>query len=160
MRVIYSPRYRIDLGLHVFPTRKYQLVHARLIETGVINPSSVVEPEPAGWDELALVHTPEYLADIRDGTMSVDDVARLELPWSAEMVEGFRLMAGGTIQAALIACGLEVRSLKSEVRSLKFVVARRLSRALSRAAIERSPPFFFVLPLEPRRSPLSSMGLK
>jgi len=116
LRVIYSPRYLIDLGLHVFPTRKYQLVHARLIETGVISPSSVVEPEPAGWDELALVHTLEYLAKMRDGTMSVDDVAQLELPWSAEMVDGFRLMAGGTIQAALIACGLGVGRLKSEVR--------------------------------------------
>jgi len=115
LRVIYSPGYRIDLGPHVFPTRKYQLVHARLIEAGVINSSSVVEPEPAGWDELALVHTPEYLAKMRDGTMSPDDVAQLELPWSAEMVEGFRLMAGGTIQAALIACDLERRSLKSEI---------------------------------------------
>jgi acetoin utilization deacetylase AcuC-like enzyme len=110
LRVIYSPRYRIDLGLHVFPTRKYQLVHARLIETGVINRSSVVEPEPAGWDELALVHTREYLAKLRDGTMTPEDAAQLELPWSAEMVEGFRLMTGGTIQAALIACGLEGRS--------------------------------------------------
>ncbi len=79
MRLIYSPRYLIDLGLHVFPTRKYPLVHARLIETGVITPSNVVEPRPAGWDELALVHTPEYLAKMRDGTMSSDDVARLEL---------------------------------------------------------------------------------
>ena len=106
MRLIYSPRYLIDLGRHVFPTRKYPLVHARLIETGVINPSNVVEPRPAGWDELALVHTLEYLAKMRDGTMSPDDIARLELPWSAEMVEGFRLMTGGTIHAALIACGL------------------------------------------------------
>ena len=105
MRIIYSPRYWIDLGLHVFPTRKYQLVHARLIETGVLNPANVIEPEPAGWDELALVHTLEYLATMRDGTISPDDVAQLELPWSAEMVEGFRLMAGGTIQAALIASG-------------------------------------------------------
>jgi acetoin utilization deacetylase AcuC-like enzyme len=106
LRLIYSPRYRIDLGRHVFPTRKYPLVHARLIETGVIDPSNVVEPGPAGWDELALVHTLEYLAKMRDGTMSLDDLAQLELPWSAEMVEGFRLMAGGTIHAALIACGL------------------------------------------------------
>ena len=29
------------------------------------------------------------------------DVAQLELPWSREMVEGFRLMVGGTIEAAL-----------------------------------------------------------
>lgn len=39
MRVVYSPSYRVDLGRHVFPTQKYQLVHAKLLETGIIVPS-------------------------------------------------------------------------------------------------------------------------
>ncbi len=115
MHVVYSARYRIDIGPHVFPTEKYQRVHARLLEAGVIQPSDVVEPEPATWDELALVHTAEYLAKMRDGTLLPEDVAQLELPWSREMVDGFRLMTGGTIRAGLIATGSEVRSLKSEV---------------------------------------------
>jgi acetoin utilization deacetylase AcuC-like enzyme len=105
LKVVYSARYRIDIGLHVFPTEKYQRVHARLVETGVIRPADIVEPQPATWDELALVHTEEYLAKMREGRLSREDVEQLELPWSAEMVDGFRLMAGGTIQAALIACG-------------------------------------------------------
>jgi acetoin utilization deacetylase AcuC-like enzyme len=104
--VVYSPRYRIDIGPHVFPTDKYQRVHARLVETGVIQPSDIVEPQPAGWDDLALVHTAEYLERLRDGAMSPEEVQQLELPWSREMVEGFRLMTGGTIEAALLACGL------------------------------------------------------
>jgi len=98
--VIYSPRYRIDLGLHVFPTEKYRLVCERLIELGIVQASDIVEPQPASWDDLALVHTVEYLAKLRDGTMTDDDVAQLELPWSREMVEGFRFMVGGTIEAA------------------------------------------------------------
>ncbi len=106
MNVVYSARYLIDIGLHVFPTRKYELVHARLIDEGVVHPSDVVDPGLASWDELALVHTKEYLSKMRDGTMSPEDIAQLELPWSAAMVDGFRLMTGGTIQAALIACGL------------------------------------------------------
>jgi len=114
--VVYSARYHIDIGLHVFPTTKYRLVHARLLETGVIQASDVVEPRPAGWDELALVHTTDYLSRMRDGTMSAEDVAQLELPWSQEMVDGFRVMVGGTIDAALLACGIELRSPKSEVR--------------------------------------------
>src|SRR5262245_6568012 len=105
MKVVYSARYQIDIGLHVFPTQKYRLVHARLLETGVIQPSDVVEPPAATWEELALVHTPEYLAKMRDGTMAAGDVAQLELPWSPEMVDGFRVMVGGTIQAAMIASG-------------------------------------------------------
>jgi acetoin utilization deacetylase AcuC-like enzyme len=100
MHVVYSPRYHIDIGLHVFPTRKYQLVHARLLEAGVIQQRDVIEPDSAPWEDLALVHTREYLAKLRDGTMSGEDIAQLELPWSPEMVEGFRTMVGGTAEAA------------------------------------------------------------
>ena len=107
MNLVYSARYHIDIGPHVFPTRKYSLVHARLIEAGTIRPSDVVEPAPAGWDDLSRVHTAEYLAKMRDGTLSTGEVAELELPWSAEMVDAFRVMVGGTIQAARIACGLQ-----------------------------------------------------
>src|SRR6186713_1540552 len=103
MQVVYSPRYHVDIGLHVFPTRKYQLVHARLLEDGVIAAHDVIEPQAAAWDHLALVHTREYLAKIRDGTLAQEDIAQLELPWSSEMVEGFRLMVGGTIEAARVA---------------------------------------------------------
>jgi acetoin utilization deacetylase AcuC-like enzyme len=99
--LIYSPRYAIDIGPHVFPTRKYRLVVERLLERGVIGPADIVEPEPATWEELRLVHTDEYLSKMREGTMTPEDIAQLELPWSREMVEGFRVMVGGTIHAAL-----------------------------------------------------------
>jgi acetoin utilization deacetylase AcuC-like enzyme len=108
--ILYSARYHIDIGPHVFPTRKYQLVHARLLESGVVSPSEVVEPRPATWDELALVHTASYLHAMREGTLSPEGVAQLELPWSQEMVEGFRLMVGGTVEAALMACGLKLQA--------------------------------------------------
>ena len=108
--IVYSARYQIDIGLHVFPTDKYRRVHARLVETGVVDAADVLEPEPASWDELALVHTPDYLAKLRAGTLALEDVAQLELPWSPEIVEGFRLMVGGTILAALIATGRASRA--------------------------------------------------
>ena len=104
--IVYSARYQIDIGPHVFPTRKYRLVHASLLESGLVRSSDLVEPKPATWDELALVHTPEYLARIRDGAMTAEELALLDLPWSAAMVEGFRTMVGGTVEAARIACGV------------------------------------------------------
>jgi acetoin utilization deacetylase AcuC-like enzyme len=113
--IVHAARYQIDIGLHVFPTRKYQLVLNRLLDTGIVRPSDVIEPQPATWDELALVHTTEYLEKIRRGNLSLDEQAQLELPWSAELVDGFRLMVGGTVRAALLACGAEVISRKSEV---------------------------------------------
>lgn len=100
MKVVYSPSYHIEIGPHVFPTQKYALVHARVLQAGMIQPSDVLEPQPASWDDLALVHTAEYLAKMRDGTLSDEDVMQLELPWSREMVDGFRVMVGGTILAA------------------------------------------------------------
>jgi acetoin utilization deacetylase AcuC-like enzyme len=114
MQAVYSDRYQIDLGLHVFPTAKYRLIAERLSRRPDI---TLVEPEPASWAQLALVHTAEYLAKMRDGTLGETEVDQLELPWSAEMVEGFRLMVGGTVQAGLLATGLEVRSSKSEGRT-------------------------------------------
>ena len=44
MRVIYSPRYAIDLGLHVFPTKKYRLVHDALLDLGLMQQGDVFEP--------------------------------------------------------------------------------------------------------------------
>ena len=68
MRVFYAARYRIDIGPHVFPTEKYGLVVARLLDAGTIQPSQIIEPDIATWDDLALVHTAEYLGKLRDGT--------------------------------------------------------------------------------------------
>jgi acetoin utilization deacetylase AcuC-like enzyme len=104
VQVVYSPRYCIDIGLHVFATSKYRLVHERLIETGVIAPADIIQPEPATWAELSLVHTPDYLQKLRTATLTAEEAARLELPFSSQMVEGFRLMVGGTLTAARLAC--------------------------------------------------------
>ena len=122
MKVIYSPRYQIDIGPHVFPTTKYRLVHARLLEAGVVHPADIVEPKAASWDELALVHTTEYLRKIRGGTLSPGEIGQLELPWSEEMVESFRLMVGGTLDAACLACG--VRRSPEELRRGRDAVAQ------------------------------------
>jgi acetoin utilization deacetylase AcuC-like enzyme len=105
--VVWSDAYAVDIGPHVFPTRKYRLVREDLERRRpALSPFDVVAPTPASWDDLALVHTSEYLRKIRAGTLTRDDVAQLELPWSQAMVEGFRLMTGGTILAARLAAGV------------------------------------------------------
>jgi acetoin utilization deacetylase AcuC-like enzyme len=98
MRVVFSPSYHIDIGAHVFPTRKYQLLYDRIRAS--FPDATFVEPQPASWDDLALVHTREYLQKTRTGDFSVAELAQLELPWSPGVAEGFRLMTGGTIEAA------------------------------------------------------------
>jgi acetoin utilization deacetylase AcuC-like enzyme len=97
MRVVYSERYRIDIGAHVFPTLKYQLVHHALAARGGYE---FVEPEPASWEDLEQVHTSAYLGKMRTGRFSTAELALLELPWAPQIVDGFRLMTGGTLLAA------------------------------------------------------------
>jgi acetoin utilization deacetylase AcuC-like enzyme len=103
--IVYSRHYGIDLGLHVFPTVKYRLIRDELERRQHELPAfEFVEPVPAGWDQLALVHSDEYLDRLRTGSLTGEEEAQLELPWSQQMVDGFRLMAGGSILAAHLAC--------------------------------------------------------
>lgn len=105
MRIVYSPQYHIDIGSHVFPTIKYQLLFASLERLGHLAGVEVIEPHAATWDELATVHTSEYLEKVRTGDLTPAEIAQLELPWAEEVVEGFRLMTGGTITAARLLAG-------------------------------------------------------
>jgi acetoin utilization deacetylase AcuC-like enzyme len=126
--IIHSARYRIDIGPHVFPTSKYDLIVDRLIRTSAVSREAIVEPDAASWADLALVHTSEYLQKIRNGTLTVADLAQLELPWSTDIVEGFRAMVGGTILASRFACGLSgsalsrpgLRDVHNPERSLEY----------------------------------------
>jgi acetoin utilization deacetylase AcuC-like enzyme len=101
--IVYSDRYQVDIGAHVFHMGKYAKVRDGLVARGLIDPAWLVEPAPAGWDELALVHSSDYLEKTRSGGFRASELALLELPWSPSVVEGFRLMAGGTIAAGRLA---------------------------------------------------------
>ncbi len=103
MDIVYSDRYDVDIGAHVFHMGKYATVRDGLVSSGLVTPEAFVEPAPAGWDDLALVHTGDYLQKTRDGGFRASELALLELPWSPEVAEGFRLMAGGTTAAARLA---------------------------------------------------------
>jgi acetoin utilization deacetylase AcuC-like enzyme len=96
--VVYSPAYVIDIGVHVFPTRKYTLLHDRIraSRTNV----SFVDPQAASWQQLRAVHAQEYLTKLLTGDFDLQELAQLEVPWSPQIVDGFRAMTGGTIEAA------------------------------------------------------------
>ena len=109
MKVVYSSRYTIDIGPHVFPTEKYHHVHERLQATSAPGFEGIVEPQTASWDQLALVHTDEYLEKVRTLSLSSEEIVELELPLNEPVVEGFRLMTGGTLTAARLARGAALR---------------------------------------------------
>jgi len=103
VQIVYSPNYAIDIGAHVFPTVKFRLIHDRLIEAGLAAPSEIIEPETASWEDLETVHTAAYLEKLRTGSLTLQEQATLELPWSPAIVDGFRLMTGGTRLAGRLA---------------------------------------------------------
>ena len=103
MKLVHSSAYQIDIGPHVWPTAKYDLVRARLLAGALVTSADFVEPVPASWEILALAHTPDYLARVRHVRLSPEEVARLEVPLTPAIADGFRLMTGGTVTAARLA---------------------------------------------------------
>lgn len=106
--VVWSPKYEVDIGPHVFPTRKYRLVRDRLTNEGIIGPDAHLEPDPASPEDLARVHEDAYLRKIEEGTLSPQDELRLEVPFSPELREAMVLCCGGTLLAARQALGAGV----------------------------------------------------
>ena len=99
-RLVYHERYDLNLGDHVFPSKKYRWLHDRLIRTRFASPEDFVAPEPATDEDMRLVHDPEWVAKLRTGTLSYHDILRLEIPYSRQMVDAFWLAAGGSMLAA------------------------------------------------------------
>jgi acetoin utilization deacetylase AcuC-like enzyme len=97
--VVHSPRYRCDIGVHVFPTEKFDLVLRGLVEAGDVEASEVLRPAPAPRDDLLLVHSPEYLEDLGHLRWT-PRTACSELPLTEEIVSAYVLAAGGTTLAA------------------------------------------------------------
>ncbi len=84
-------------GHHRFPLAKYALLRERVERLGL---GVVVASDAAPWSDLARVHSPEYLARVRSGSLSVREQRGLGLPWSPELVERGRRSAWGTVCAA------------------------------------------------------------
>ena len=102
-KLIYSDDYYLPIGEHVFPAEKYRMIHRRLLDKRIADPSDFVTPEPASDDDILLVHTPEYVRKLKTGTLSPLEQMQLEVPYSPELVNAFWLAAGGSILASQLA---------------------------------------------------------
>ena len=103
MKLVYSDRYDLNLGNHVFPSIKYRLVKEKLLDEHIAEPGDFVEPPPASDDDIALVHHREYLRKLQTGKLSYLEVLRLEIPYSPELVRAVWLCTGGSILAGRLA---------------------------------------------------------
>jgi acetoin utilization deacetylase AcuC-like enzyme len=99
-KLIYHPGYDLNLGAHVFPSRKYRLIHDQLLDEGTAEPRDFVEPQPVADEDVLRVHDAGWVHRLKTGTMTDAEVIRLEIPYSEAMVNGFWLAAAGTLLAA------------------------------------------------------------
>lgn len=101
--LVWDASYEVDLGPHVFVTAKYRLTRDRLLERGVVSADHFLTPTPASRDDLARVHTPEYLRKVEEGSFTLAEELRLEVPFSPEGREAMILSCGGTLLAGRLA---------------------------------------------------------
>lgn len=99
-KLVYSDQYYLPIGAHVFPAKKYRLIHERLLKERIAEPADFIEPKPADDYDILLVHTPEYVRKLKNGALTPQEEFALEVPYSPELVNAFWLAAGGSILAA------------------------------------------------------------
>jgi acetoin utilization deacetylase AcuC-like enzyme len=102
-KLVYHPRYDLNLGAHVFPSQKFRLLYELLLREKIAIPGDIVQPERAAEEDLLRVHTPQWVGKLKNGTLTASDVMKLEIPYSPELAEAVWLAAGGTILAGQLA---------------------------------------------------------
>ena len=104
IRLVYSKDYAVDIGSHVFPTLKYNLIKEMLLKQSAFKGRlEFVSPRPAKDRDILLVHDAAYLDKLKNGTLTDAEIFSLEMPFSKELVSASLLCCGGTMLAAGIA---------------------------------------------------------
>lgn len=99
--VYYSDRYAVPLPpKHPFPILKYALLRRALLDSRTIQPQQLQEPEPVTREQLCLAHEERYVLRVLNGALSAQEVRRIGLPWTPQLVMRSRCSVGGTVLAA------------------------------------------------------------
>lgn len=104
IRLVYSKDYAIDIGQHVFPTSKYKLIKDQIIRDPSLKERvDFVSPRKAREEDILLAHDKSYMHKLKTGTLSREEMIRMELPYSKQLVDASMFCCGGTILATEIA---------------------------------------------------------
>lgn len=94
IRFVYSPRYVVDIGDHVFSTEKFRLTAEAAAPGG-----RLVEPPEPAREDLLLAHDSSWVDKVISGRMSLADETLMELPFTPQVSLAHRLQLAGTILA-------------------------------------------------------------
>ena len=99
-KLVYSDGYDLNLGDHVFPSIKYKLIHQKCLEEGIATADDFLQPQPAPDEDLLRVHSREWVRKLKLGKLSIQEIMRLEVPYSPQFVRACWLSCGGSTLAA------------------------------------------------------------
>ena len=81
---------------HRFPVEKYSLLRQRITAANGLTGIDLHPPSPAPLPHLYKAHTLEYVDRVLNGRLSREEIRRVGLPWSPELVERVRYSVGAT----------------------------------------------------------------
>ncbi len=112
VRVHYCHHFVLPLPAgHRFPMEKYVRLYQRVAARADVLGIDLVEPDPAGDEDLLRVHEADYVRRATDGHLDASEIRRIGFPWSPATIERSRRSSGATIAAlrgALAGAGVGV----------------------------------------------------
>jgi acetoin utilization deacetylase AcuC-like enzyme len=99
-KLVYSEKYFLPIGEHIFRADKFRLIRERLLQQGVAEDADFVVPQTATEADVLLVHSPLYVKKLMEGSLSAREELEMEIPYSPQVVDAFMLHTGGSILAA------------------------------------------------------------
>jgi acetoin utilization deacetylase AcuC-like enzyme len=99
MQAFYSDQFVLPLPEgHRFPMAKYRMLRDALAQQ--LPQVRLIEAPESTESELALTHTPDYIAAIAQGSASPAVMREIGFPWSLAMAERARRSVGATVAAS------------------------------------------------------------
>ncbi|MCB8980732.1 MAG: histone deacetylase [Ardenticatenaceae bacterium] len=81
---------------HRFPVEKYNLLRQRMTAESGLMGIDIHRPSPTTIPHLHKAHAPDYVDRVLNGRLSREEIRRIGLPWSPELVERVRCSVGAT----------------------------------------------------------------
>lgn len=104
MKLFYYDHHEFPLPAnHRFPVVKYRLLRERVERSGAFAPADLIPAPAATYAQLRQGHTADYLDRLQRGLLAPDEMRRIGLPWSPQLVQRVQHTVGATIAAARVA---------------------------------------------------------
>ena len=99
--IVHHPEYRASLRpTHRFPMSKYGYLREALEARALLSDDLSMNPELADHAMLARAHDPDYVTRALSGSMTPEEVKRIGLPQTEQVVRRSRFAAAGSLLAA------------------------------------------------------------